>query len=138
MVNRSLFKKNSTAIGKLAEKDAQHFLEQHGLTLLEKNFITYNSNGKKTGEIDLIMQDGLCLVFTEVKARSNTAYGNTLETISKQKQNRLIQAATQYLIQKNMYNSAYCRFDVIGIAWNQQNIQTEQIMWIKNAFEVQY
>lgn len=129
---------NNFLIGQYTENDAQQFLEKHGLILLEKNFIAYNSTGKKTGEIDLIMQDNHYLVFTEVKARSNTAYGDSLDFISKQKQARVIRAATQYLIQKDLYNSALCRFDVIGIRLDPKNTKTQQIVWIKNAFEVQY
>lgn len=125
-------------IGQLAEIDALHFLERHGLMLREKNFITYDVNGKKNGEIDLIMQDQHELVFVEVKARSNPEYGHVLEMIPKPKQNRIIRTATKYLVQHNLYNTAACRFDVIGINWDKENRKPDEIFWIKNAFEVEY
>lgn len=138
MANRNSSSKHNFLIGQRSENDAQRFLEKHGLILLEKNFIAYNSAGKKTGEIDLIMQDNHYLVFTEVKARSNSDYGDVFEMISRQKQSCVIRAAKHYLIQKDLYNSALCRFDVIGITWNKINAETDEIVWIKNAFEVQY
>ena len=50
--------------GNAAEQLAATFLQQKGLTLIEKNFrCTY-------GEIDLIMRDGKTLVFIEVRLRS--------------------------------------------------------------------
>ena len=125
-------------IGQLAEIEATHFLERHGLMLREKNFITYDINGKKSGEIDLIMRDKTELVFVEVKARSNAEYGHVLEMIPKPKQNRIIRTATKYLVQHNLYNTAACRFDVIGINWDKEKQKPDEIFWIKNAFEVQY
>lgn len=51
--------------GNAAEKIAATFLQQKGLTLVEKNFRC------KYGEIDLIMREGKTLVFVEVRLRSN-------------------------------------------------------------------
>mgnify|MGYP001558417486 CR=1 FL=1 len=138
MVSHNSFNNHIDSIGQLAEIEAQHFLEHHGLILREQNFITYDINGKKCGEIDLIMRDKSELVFVEVKARSDEKYGHVLEMIPKPKQNRIIRTATKYLVQHNLYNTAACRFDVIGINWNQKNQKPDEIFWIKNAFEVEY
>ena len=72
-------------IGQLAEIEATHFLERHGLMLREKNFITYDINGKKSGEIDLIMRDKDEGVFVEVKARWSREFGLPEEAINQAK-----------------------------------------------------
>ena len=122
---------SSVFIGALAESEACDFLEKHGLTLIEKNFFVLNAQGKKIGEIDIIMRDKEFLVFIEVKKRGRKDYGDALEMISKQKQSRLIRTAIHYLLRNYSYDKEYCRFDVIGIS-------KDKIEWIKNAFEVQY
>ena len=122
---------SNVTIGNLAEQKACAFLENHGLQLLEKNFSVINENGKKIGEIDLIMRDKNYYVFIEVKKRQNPAHGDVLEMISKSKKSRIIRTATHYLLRHCLWNFAYCRFDVIGIT-------PEKITWIKDAFQVQY
>ena len=42
---------------------AAHFLERHGLRVIERNF------RRRCGEIDLVMADGETLVFVEVRLR---------------------------------------------------------------------
>ena len=129
---------NNPLIGALAENDACDFLITQGLHLIEKNFLVINSQGKRTGEIDLIMRDDISLVFVEVKKRNSDDYGNVLEMISKQKQSRIIRTATHYLVQHNCYDKVYCRFDVVGISPDEKTPSIQKIEWIKNAFEVQY
>ncbi len=122
----------SVTIGQLAELNARQFLEKQGLIFKEKNYRV------KCGEIDLIMQDEDHLVFIEVKMRHNLDYGDTLEIISKSKQSKVIRAATHYLVTHHLYDSAFCRFDAIGISPDKNNPSLQEITWIKNAFEVQY
>lgn len=55
---------NKRETGSRYEDAAAAFLQSKGLRLLEKNFRC------RKGEIDLILMDGACLVFTEVKYRS--------------------------------------------------------------------
>jgi putative endonuclease len=130
--NLSDINQTSVTIGQLAELDAQQFLEKQGLIFKAKNYRV------KCGEIDLIMQHDNYLVFIEVKMRCNLDYGNTLEMVSKSKQTKVIQAAKHYLVKHHLYDSAFCRFDVIGISPKKNNPSKQEITWIKNAFEVQY
>lgn len=129
---------NTVFIGALAESKACDFLEKQGLTLIEKNFFVINAQGKKIGEIDIIMRDKEFLVFIEVKKRSRKDYGDVLEMVSKQKQSRLIRTATHYLLRNYRYEKEYCRFDVIGMSPDKKTPGIQKIEWIKNAFEVQY
>ncbi len=55
--------------GQAAEHAAEHYLKQHGLKLIAKNFRC------KYGEIDLIMYDSDTLVFIEVRMRRHQEFG---------------------------------------------------------------
>lgn len=116
----------SAEIGKHGEQLAKQFLLNKGLDLVEQNYQT------KTGEIDLIMQDADIVVFVEVRLRSNTRFGEGLETVVQHKQTKLLRAATQYLLDTDQYERVFCRFDIISIDGQQQ------ISWIKDAFENTY
>jgi putative endonuclease len=112
--------------GQKSEAIAAEFLQRNGLTLVTENF-----RGPQ-GEIDLIMRDKDYLVFIEVRMRNDQDFGLSVETINKSKQSRIIQTALYYLVQENLLDKTFCRFDVIGMGKDQQ------IEWIQNAFEVSY
>jgi putative endonuclease len=111
-------------LGNHAEHQALSYLEQQGLTLLQRNYRW------KGGEIDLIMQDQNSLVFVEVRYRSNPYFADALASIGYHKQQRLIRTAQRYL-QRNYRSGLACRFDVIGIDAQQH------CTWIKNAFNAE-
>ncbi len=113
--------------GRMAEAKARFYLEKQGLQWIMSNYRCLN------GEIDLIMQDDVkFLIFVEVRYRHHLQYGESIETVSQQKQQRIIRAAWHYLQQNDLVDKLNCRFDVVGLATN------EQICWIQNAFEVRY
>ena len=128
----------SKQIGSQAEMVACHFLQKHGLTLKEQNFVALNPAGKRCGEIDLVMMDCACYVFVEVKLRAQEDYGDTLEMINPAKQGRVKLAAKYYLTQNGLWDRVNSRFDVIGITPAYNDHSQQKIVWIKNAFEVQY
>lgn len=113
-------------LGHTAEAQACLYLEKQGLMFKTNNFHC------TLGEIDLIMQDQDCLVFVEVRFRTQGDFGAGVETISYRKQRRLIKTALFYLQQNDLIDKIPCRFDVLGM--NEQ----ENITWIKDAFQVQY
>ena len=110
--------------GNAAEALACQYLEERGLALLERN---YRCHG---GELDLVMRDGSHLVFVEVRCRSDKRYGTPAETVTRNKQKRLIRAAKIYL-QHHRLNVA-CRFDIIAIT---QTNGKNNLEWIQNAFQ---
>ena len=124
----------STEAGRAAENQARVFLKKQGLEFIQSNFVAYRHDGKACGEIDLIMRDATHYVFVEVKYRQKSNYGHTTEIVSKQKQARIIRATRYFLLQNGLWDSVFSRFDIIGIS--PQKI--DPIVWIKNAFEVQY
>ena len=75
--------KGRVALGRLGEDLAASFLHLVGLTLLERNLRV----GQK--EIDLLMRDGDCLVFVEVRLRRSRRYGSALESVTRRKVERL-------------------------------------------------
>ena len=106
-------------LGQLAESRAQHYLEQQGLTFVERN-VRY-----PFGEIDLIMRHKNHWVFVEVKYRSANLYGGALQALSRAQITRIRKAASHYLQLHRL--DVPCRFDVIAI-------ETEQIHWLIDAF----
>ncbi len=112
----------SLAIGARAEQMAQDFLETQGLVLQEKNFRS------KAGEIDLIMLDGMDLVFVEIRYRKSRVFGGALESIDRRKQLKIIKTAQAFVARKN-YNYGM-RFDVV--AFEDGNLKKPG--WVQNAF----
>lgn len=110
--------------GERGEKLACRYLKKQGYRLLEKNYRA----GRH--EIDLIMEDKKqdCLVFVEVKARSETGFGLPREAVGIEKQRFLRLAATQYL-QENRLFDRNARFDVVEVYLMQNRIEH-----IVNAF----
>lgn len=107
--------------GNKAEERAEALLLARGLSLVERNFLC------KVGEIDLLMRDGNCLVFVEVRYRKNANYGSALETVNYNKQRKIIAAAQFYLSRHPLPTGANVRFDVVGITG-------DDIQWVANAF----
>jgi putative endonuclease len=107
--------------GQRWERAAQAHLERHGLRLVEANFRC------KGGEIDLIMRDGVALVFVEVRQRADRLHGGAAASVGAAKIRRLTHAASLYLMR--FPHMPPCRFDVIAI-------DGERLEWLRNAIEV--
>ncbi len=112
--------------GRQAEQAAQAYLEARQLYLIDRNYSC------RYGEIDLIMQDKKVLVFIEVRSRQTSDYGSSIETVGLHKQSHIIRSALHYLQSKHLYDQIDCRFDVIGLD------KLGNIVWIKDAFQVEY
>jgi len=110
-------------LGSDAEQLAATYLQQQGLILVTSNYSC------RFGEIDLIMRDGKSLVFVEVRLRSSTSFGGAGMSITSAKQQKLTRTAEHYL---QKHGNAACRFDAILMS----KARTEDIEWIKNAFDV--
>jgi putative endonuclease len=119
-------KSSSIEAGFEAETRALAFLKTQQLSFIYRNFRC------KQGEIDLIMQEKDTLVFVEVRKRSHLAYGSGLDSVTTHKQQRLVRAATVYLLEQSLYEKIICRFDIVSIDKN------GEMTWIKNAFELVY
>ncbi len=116
---------NRKGIGDEAEALACEYLGKQGLILLERN---YRCRG---GEIDLVMQHDDSLVFIEVRYRRNTGYGSAAETVTVNKQRRLIHCARVYMKHRRAWNVP-ARFDVVSIEGQPGNLKID---WISDAFQ---
>jgi putative endonuclease len=109
--------------GALAEQWTAQYLQRQGLKLLTQNYRS------RFGEIDLIMRDGVTLVFVEVRLRGNAHFGGAAASIDSRKQQRLILTAQQYL--SNLKPTPLCRFDAILMT----DEQGKDLQWLRNAFD---
>lgn len=108
--------------GAKAEQVAAEFLQRQGLKLLQQNYRC------RYGEIDLILQEGDTLVFTEVRLRSRNDFGGAAASIDARKRLRLMRAAQHYLAAVG--NIPPCRFDAVLL----QTLDERNMEWIRNAF----
>lgn len=78
------------------------------------------------------------LVFVEVRFRKNSLYGDGLESVTAQKQQRILNTAEEYMQKETKLKNG--RIDVVAMSQKPQNIRREitedsyTFEWIKNAF----
>ena len=113
--------------GATCESLALAYLEQHGLTLVARNFRC------KIGEIDLIMRDGASTVFVEVRHRRSGSFGGARASITRAKMRRIANSAQVFMKQQHMSFESPIRFDVVTI--DGALAQQPETSWLKAAFE---
>ena len=111
--------------GLAAEHRACHYLQQQGLTLLQRNYRW------RHGEIDLIMRDADTLVFIEVRYRRHQYFGGAIGSITPSKQQRLRATANRYLQQQMQTLDCPARFDVVVL---QNDHGSTEIDWLQDVF----
>ncbi len=113
------------ARGDAVETAALAFLETQGLQLLARNA------SARGGELDLVMQDGIALVFVEVRYRGSEAFGGGAASVDAGKRRRLVRAAQAYLLRHPRHADAPCRFDVIAASGDPA---APALDWLRDAF----
>jgi len=94
--------------GELGERAARKHLRRLGLQFLTANFRSAR------GEIDLVLRDGDCLVFAEVKTRSREDWTRPAAAVDSRKRRLLSQAALDYLrLLRNP--EVKIRFDIVEV-----------------------
>lgn len=99
---------NKRKFGIIGEKLAQGFLINGGYEIIDTNFYT------KRGEIDIIAKKDKCIIFVEVKTRSNNKYGTPAMAVNYTKKNHIVLAAKIFLM-LHKYENCDVRFDVIEV-----------------------
>ncbi len=99
------------SLGADGEEIACEYLSELGYKILDRN---YHS---RFGEIDIIATDHNCLVFVEVRSRSNASYGTPLEAITRSKHSKLIKTSQFYISQNKLGDVDY-RFDAIEVLFD--------------------
>ena len=124
-------------IGTLGENVAIKFLKKNKYKILERNLhVSHN-------ELDIIAlhkKSGI-IAFIEVKTRSVNAdlfspFGSPASAVTKQKQQRTIQATKGYLSANPKLNKFQPRLDVIEIYLSKEDKSILKINHIENAFGV--
>ena len=114
--------------GKQGEKVAERHLCQRRLKLLARNY----SSGR--GEIDLIFRQDQCMVFVEVKTRSEGQWYRPAAAVNARKRNLICQAAMDYLKQLN-FPKCQVRFDIVEVLLNDDELISE-VRHLPNAFSM--
>ena len=95
-------------LGAFGERVAAAHLEAKGYRIRARNFRC------REGEIDIVAEDGDCLVFVEVRTRRGDAFGTPAESVTVAKERRLLTVAKAYL-QEHPDVPANQRIDVVGV-----------------------
>ena len=101
-------KVNNRIVGNLGENIACEYLEKLGYQIIERNY-RYSKNA----EIDIVAIDKDCLVFVEVKTRTNLNFGHPFESINRAKLHKIRTAAMDYMLTHDRLKT--CRIDCIAI-----------------------
>lgn len=119
--------RENQALGHWGEEQAAKFLKKKGCRVLARNWRC------RLGEIDLIVEDGSCLCFVEVKLRKSDAYGRAAEFVDWRKQQRLRATAQLYLEEHPTQQQP--RFDVVEVYAPQgTDTRAPEISRLENAF----
>jgi putative endonuclease len=78
-------------LGARGERAALRFLRRKGWRLRTRNWRS------RSGEVDLVMQQGETIIFVEVRARSGDSPEFPLDTLSAAKQRRMVRVAEDYV-----------------------------------------
>ena len=94
-------------LGEYGEELAARYLLSKGYSILERNW------RHAKAEVDIIALRGDILAVVEVKSRSSEAFGDPLESVSREKIRLLRKAINAYVNLKGI--DLEIRFDLIGI-----------------------
>lgn len=109
--------------GKLGENIAVKYLENHGYSVLERNY------RKPWGEIDIVAQQSHELVFCEVKTQNQKLEWRPEENVTRHKKHQLSRIIITYLKEHKISENQDWRIDVLAIKldFETQNAQIEHI-----------
>ena len=99
-------------------------LESLGYIIIERRYRT------RFGEIDVVADDHGTVVFVEVKTKTDCTFSDPVESVTKQKQRRLVSMAEQYVAYHRLDDTP-CRFDVVAI---DSSVTPSHITIYKDAF----
>jgi putative endonuclease len=112
------------SLGRYGEDIAVAHLQAAGLEVLERNWRC------RWGEIDIVAQDGDCLVVCEVKTRRSVTAGGPLEAVTRAKLGRLRRLTAAWLAHQDQH-FAQIRIDVIGVLRPPRGrVVVEHLKWV--------
>lgn len=102
--------KGRNALGRYGEDLAARRLTETGMTILRRNW-----RAGRSGEIDIVAQDGDALVVCEVKTRRAGAYEHPMAAVTPVKARRLRGLAERWLQEHGGSPPGGVRIDVVGV-----------------------
>ena len=114
------------ALGRRGEDLAAEHLRKRGYRILDRNVRT------RYGEIDIVAQDGDCLVFVEVRTMASAMMAPE-ESVTRRKQRQVASLALRYLEERGKLEADW-RADVIAIEMG-PNGSTARLEHYVNAVE---
>jgi putative endonuclease len=114
-------------LGRWGEDQAACYLQQQGLHIRCRNYRC------ALGEIDIIAEDNDGLYFVEVKTRSSSRWGYPEAAVDEQKQDHIIAAAQQYLVEEAL--NCLWRVDVVAVIGSPKMKSEAEIVWYQNALD---
>lgn len=98
-------------LGARGERAALRFLRRKGMRLRMRNWRS------RSGEVDLVMEDGGTIVFVEVRSRSSEPSDPPLEMLGAQKERRMVRVAEDYLYRYKLLDRLW-RIDCVFVIFD--------------------
>ncbi len=108
------FYREKISSGEEGERRAENFLKKKGFRILQRNYFC------KTGELDLVAEDGNSLVFVEVKTRKKFGKELPEAAMTIKKKHRVCSAARHFMKKYRITNKIF-RFDIVGLEFDDEN-----------------
>ncbi len=115
------------SLGAAGERLAARYLEARGYRIIARNVRL------KSGEVDIVAEEGGCLVLVEVRLRRGGSAGAALESVARLKQQRLRRLAAEYCAD-HVPQLAAVRIDVVAVSLGRSG-RLEEILLVQNAVE---
>lgn len=100
--------------GRKGERFAVRFLKKQNYKILSRNW-TFGRY-----ELDIVAQKAGCIVFVEVRGRTENSFQNGYYSVNRKKKEALRKAVNAFL--KHYRHVNIYRFDIISIDWNNHKI----------------
>ncbi len=113
--------------GSRSERAAARFLQRQGFRIVARNYTC------PLGELDLVVLDGRCLVFVEVRSTGAEDAHAPASSVDHAKQRRVTQLALHFMQRHHLLNQV-ARFDVLALSWPADRSEPT-IVHYRNAFE---
>lgn len=111
--------------GQGAEGLASAWLEANGYSVKARNYRC------RMGEVDVVAEQNGVLCFVEVRSRTNSAGVDPLDTVTRQKQQKVVRTAMHFL-QTQDCGDVGVRFDVMSVVGSGAAMQ---VAHVPNAFD---
>ena len=100
-------KRGNKQTGNMGEQIAAEYLADKGYEIIERNY------REKYGEVDIVCRFSECVIFVEVKTKTEGEYGEPWEMINRHKLKQITNMGHLWCIQNHYHG--LLRIDVVGV-----------------------